>query len=132
MSDTINNTELRGYFTGGDVRSPSSDRAESAQKLESGAPAMTSKTCLIMDEVDGMSAGDRGGIGALNMLIKKTKIPIICIANDNKSQKMKPLQNTTHAIPFKRCVAHPAIELTLQTRSQDGPRAHPHHRPSVR
>lgn len=103
-----------------------------AQKLEPGAPALTPKTCLIMDEVDGMSAGDRGGIGALNMLIKKTKIPIICIANDNKSQKMKPLQNTTHAIPFKRCVAHPAIELTLQTRSQDGPRAHPHHRPSVR
>lgn len=27
-----------------------------------------------MDEVDGMSAGDRGGIGALNALIKKTKV----------------------------------------------------------
>ena len=26
-----------------------------------------------MDEVDGMSAGDRGGVGALNALIKKTK-----------------------------------------------------------
>jgi len=33
-----------------------------------------SKTCLIMDEVDGMSAGDRGGVGALNALIKKTKV----------------------------------------------------------
>jgi replication factor C subunit 1 len=27
-----------------------------------------------MDEVDGMSAGDRGGVGALNALIKKTKV----------------------------------------------------------
>ena len=27
-----------------------------------------------MDEVDGMSAGDRGGVGALNLLIKKTKV----------------------------------------------------------
>lgn len=27
-----------------------------------------------MDEVDGMSAGDRGGVGALNQLIKKTKV----------------------------------------------------------
>ena len=27
-----------------------------------------------MDEVDGMSAGDRGGVGALNFLIKKTKV----------------------------------------------------------
>ena len=26
-----------------------------------------------MDEVDGMSAGDRGGVGALNALIKKSK-----------------------------------------------------------
>ena len=32
------------------------------------------KTCLIMDEVDGMSAGDRGGVGALNALIKKTRV----------------------------------------------------------
>jgi hypothetical protein len=32
------------------------------------------RTCLIMDEVDGMSAGDRGGVGALNFLIKKTKV----------------------------------------------------------
>jgi len=35
---------------------------------------ITDKTCLIMDEVDGMSAGDRGGVGALNALIKKTKV----------------------------------------------------------
>ena len=27
-----------------------------------------------MDEVDGMSAGDRGGVGALNSLIKKSKV----------------------------------------------------------
>jgi len=27
-----------------------------------------------MDEVDGMSGGDRGGVGAMNALIKKTKV----------------------------------------------------------
>jgi hypothetical protein len=27
-----------------------------------------------MDEVDGMSGGDRGGVGALNALIKKTRV----------------------------------------------------------
>lgn len=35
---------------------------------------ITDRTCLIMDEVDGMSAGDRGGVGALNALIKKSKV----------------------------------------------------------
>lgn len=55
-----------------------------------------------MDEVDGTSAGDRGGIGALNGFIRKTKIPIICIANDKSLQKMKPLLATTLQMPFKR------------------------------
>lgn len=66
-------------------------------------PDLSDRSCLIMDEVDGTSAGDRGGIGALNALIKKTKVPIICIANDKGLQKMKPLLNTTLALPFRRC-----------------------------
>lgn len=32
-----------------------------------------------MDEVDGMSAGDRGGVGALNVLIKKSKASLIVL-----------------------------------------------------
>ena len=43
--------------------------------------AITDRTCLIMDEVDGMSAGDRGGVGALNALIKKSKVLITFSAN---------------------------------------------------
>ncbi len=38
------------------------------------ASPITDRSCLIMDEVDGMSAGDRGGVGALNALIKKSKV----------------------------------------------------------
>jgi replication factor C subunit 1 len=30
-----------------------------------------------MDEVDGMSAGDRGGVGALAALIRKTKVTFL-------------------------------------------------------
>ncbi|TNY21158.1 DNA replication factor C large subunit [Rhodotorula diobovata] len=63
------------------------------------------KSLIIMDEVDGMSAGDRGGVGALNAVIKKSKVPIIAIANDAKSQKMKPLLNTTFQMLFKRPTA---------------------------
>jgi replication factor C subunit 1 len=33
-----------------------------------------------MDEVDGMSAGDRGGVGALNVLIKKTRVSAFLVA----------------------------------------------------
>jgi hypothetical protein len=44
------------------------------QSTNSVGVAITDRTCLIMDEVDGMSAGDRGGVGALNALIKKSKV----------------------------------------------------------
>ncbi|KAL1723420.1 replication factor RFC1 C terminal domain-containing protein [Schizophyllum commune] len=63
---------------------------------------ITDRSCLIMDEVDGMSAGDRGGVGALNALIKKTKIPIICIANDRNAQKLTPLKGTCFNLPFQK------------------------------
>jgi replication factor C subunit 1 len=75
-----------------------------------------------MDEVDGMSGGDRGGVGALNALNKKTRvsaavhtslifsiillqIPIICIANDRRSQKIKPLTNACYNMSFTKCAA---------------------------
>lgn len=52
------------------------------------------KQALIMDEVDGMAGNnDRGGMSELIALIKKTKIPVICMANDKDSQKMRSLKN---------------------------------------
>ncbi|KAJ3861108.1 purine nucleotide binding protein [Lentinula novae-zelandiae] len=86
----INNKSLDSFITGGSsVPNPV-------------GTMITDRTCLIMDEVDGMSAGDRGGVGALNALIKKSKIPIICIANDRQAQKLKPLMSTTFNLPFSK------------------------------
>ncbi|KAE9411148.1 DNA replication factor C, large subunit [Gymnopus androsaceus JB14] len=84
----INNKSLDGFFAG--TSTSNSDTM------------ITDRTCLIMDEVDGMSAGDRGGVGALNALIKKSKIPIICIANDKGAQKLKPLMSTTYGLSFAK------------------------------
>ncbi len=60
------------------------------------------KSVLIMDEVDGMAGGDRGGITELIQLIKITRIPIICICNDRYSQKLKTLANYCMDLPFQR------------------------------
>src|SRR5437588_4880324 len=81
------------------------------------------KLVLIMDEVDGMSAGDRGGVGQLAAVCRKTnvrlgnssdcpshiflisdcwQIPIICICNERKLPKMRPFDNVTFDLPFKR------------------------------
>ncbi|KAH9978130.1 replication factor RFC1 C terminal domain-containing protein [Lactifluus volemus] len=88
-STNIHNTSLDGWMGGG-------------ERTNAAGIIITDKSCLIMDEVDGMSAGDRGGVGALAALIRKTKIPIICIANDRNAPKMKPLVNGTFGLPFRK------------------------------
>ena len=40
-----------------------------------------------MDEVDGMSAGDRGGVGALAALIRKTKVMFFFLSKVGASLK---------------------------------------------
>eukprot|EP01117_Protostelium_nocturnum_P000965 TRINITY_DN11296_c0_g1_i1.p1 TRINITY_DN11296_c0_g1~~TRINITY_DN11296_c0_g1_i1.p1 ORF type:complete len:809 (-),score=298.28 TRINITY_DN11296_c0_g1_i1:150-2576(-) len=60
------------------------------------------KTLLIMDEVDGMSAGDKGGMAELIQIIKKTSIPIICICNDRSSPKVKTLTGYCLDLKFKK------------------------------
>ena len=46
------------------------------------------KTLILMDEVDGVSSSDRGGLPALIKIIKLTKMPIVCIANDVGNRKI--------------------------------------------
>ena len=55
-----------------------------------------------MDEVDGMSAGDWGGIADLISSIKTLKIPTICICNDRYSQKLKSLVNYCLLLSFQK------------------------------
>jgi replication factor C subunit 1 len=52
-----------------------------------------------MDEVDGVGAGDRGGVAALIQIIKNSKTPIICICNDRQNQKLASLVN--HCLDLK-------------------------------
>lgn len=60
------------------------------------------KSVLIMDEVDGMSGGDRGGVSDLIASIKISKIPIICICNDRYNQKLKSLVNYCLPLNFRK------------------------------
>jgi DNA polymerase III delta prime subunit len=70
------------------------------------------KIAIIMDEIDGMNNGDKGGINSLIKLIrpKKTKKqkleevtmnPIICIGNYRVDKKIKELMKVCNAIELK-------------------------------
>ncbi|KAK4152747.1 replication factor RFC1 C terminal domain-containing protein [Chaetomidium leptoderma] len=84
--DILNNTSLMGYFAG------------DGKKVDAGKK----KIVLVMDEVDGMSAGDRGGVGALAKFCKKTEIPLILICNERRLPKMKPFDFVAFDIKFQR------------------------------
>eukprot|EP01025_Chloroclados_australasicus_P055063 TRINITY_DN6595_c0_g1_i1.p1 TRINITY_DN6595_c0_g1~~TRINITY_DN6595_c0_g1_i1.p1 ORF type:complete len:481 (-),score=63.54 TRINITY_DN6595_c0_g1_i1:123-1565(-) len=51
---------------------------------------------IVMDEVDGIP--DRGAVGDIIDIIKKSKIPVICICNDKWMQKLKSLRG--HCVEF--------------------------------
>jgi hypothetical protein len=77
-------------------------------------PHVLHKTCLIMDEVDGMSGGDRGGIAEIIDMIKKTRTPIICICNDAWSQKIKSLKCASRAVASPFSTRHEPVTIQCQ------------------
>jgi replication factor C subunit 1 len=57
---------------------------------------------IIMDEVDGMSSGDRGGNQELIKLIKDSRVPIIAICNDRQKPAVRTLANHCYDLKFAR------------------------------
>ncbi|KAL1901391.1 DNA replication factor C complex subunit Rfc1 [Sporothrix stenoceras] len=86
IGDTMDNTSLMGFFA-------ADGKKVSAEKKN---------IVLIMDEVDGMSAGDRGGIAALAKFCRKTEVPLILICNERRLPKMRPFDNVAFDIRFNR------------------------------
>ncbi|KAJ2608896.1 DNA replication factor C complex subunit Rfc1 [Coemansia sp. RSA 1365] len=70
--------------------------------LQSVTTSGSKRLVVVMDEVDGMSGGDRGGSTELIQLIKRTRVPIICICNDRQSQKVRSLANHCEDLRFRR------------------------------
>jgi replication factor C subunit 1 len=66
------------------------------------------RNCVIMDEVDGMSSGDRGGIAEIIKIIADCKMPIICICNDYYDAKIKSLRNHCLDMRFSK----PTVRLS--------------------
>ena len=82
------------------------------------------KIAIIMDEIDGMNNGDKGGINTLIKLIrpKKTKKqkleeitmnPIICIGNYRVDKKIKELMKVCNTVELKT-PNHSQIEQIIQ------------------
>lgn len=87
-------------FNASDKRNKSS--LSEIRELVHSRQSIRGKQCLIMDEVDGMSGGDRGGISELCQIIKHSQIPIICICNDRYKPCLKSLVSLCDEVKFSK------------------------------
>ena len=101
-------------YDAGDIRNKSvidtiTKHNMSDQSVMSIFEQMPRKLVIVMDEIDGMTTGDKGGITSLIKLIrpKKTKKqklevyttnPIICIGNYEMDKKIKEIMKVCHTI----------------------------------
>jgi len=104
-------------YDAGDIRNKSvideiTERNMSDKNIMSMFNKKVRKIAIIMDEIDGMNNGDKGGINTLIKLIrpKKTKKqkleevtmnPIICIGNYRVDKKIKELMKVCNTVELK-------------------------------
>jgi replication factor C subunit 1 len=68
----------------------------------------------VMDEVDGVGGGDRGGLSALLPIVKKTKVPIILICNDRSDRRIQSLLNHSFDVKFTQPTAQQIFKRVSQ------------------
>jgi len=53
---------------------------------------------ILIDEVDGMSGRDRGGVAELKNIISESRFPVVMTANDAYDSKIRPLRNISDQV----------------------------------
>jgi replication factor C subunit 1 len=98
-------------FNASDARSAATIRTIFEDAAKSGC--VGARRCVVMDEVDGMSSGDRGGIGMLARFIQSCAFPVICIANERGGPRLRPLVSACVDIRFSRPVKTTIAKVLL-------------------
>ena len=75
---------------------------------------------ILMDEADGITASDRGGLPELLVLIEKTKYPIIITANDIWQRKFNLLRKKCYLINLKELKEKDILEIINSILNQEG------------
>lgn len=68
---------------------------------------------ILIDEVDGLSAGDRGGGKAIVQLIKNSLFPVILVANDPYVPKLRSIRGYCKLVKFTK-IPSPSIGKFLR------------------
>ncbi|MFH1236892.1 MAG: replication factor C large subunit [Candidatus Aenigmatarchaeota archaeon] len=65
-------------------------------------PLFHSGKIILIDEVDSLSSGDRGGIQAIVRIVKASRFPIIVTANDPYIHKLQPLRSCAKIVKLSK------------------------------
>lgn len=119
------------HYTAADVRNKAMIEKLATQNMSStNVVSMFYKKkrrlAIVMDEIDGLNNGDKGGISSLISIIrpKKTKKqmseiisnnPIFCISTNEVDKKIKELINVTHYYVFKPPTEKEMREIIVNT-----------------
>lgn len=82
--------------------------------------------CIILDEVDGIhGTNDRGGVRAINEIIKTSKHPLILIANDLYSKRLTTIKTKCQVIKMKKIRSTSINKLFKEITKEEGIKANP-------
>lgn len=111
----------------------SSDLRNRAQLEERLKPASEQQSLfskgkiLLMDEVDGVTGTDRGGIPELVRIINGSKFPIIMTCNDVWQSKLSPVRAKSKIIEMKPLSIGLIIGILERTANSEGIEENPHY-----
>jgi|TARA_Y100000310_G_scaffold342204_1_gene444261 replication factor C large subunit len=97
-----------------------SDLRNKLKMMEILKPALEQKSLvkenkiILVDEVDGISAVDRGGLPELLRLIDESNYPIIITANDIWNRKLSPLRRKSELVQLKEIDYHTIKNILIQ------------------
>ncbi len=75
---------------------------------------------ILLDEVDGISARDRGGLSELISLIELTGFPMIMTANDIWDQKFSVLRQKCELVQLKEIDYKTIVKILMSTSEKEG------------
>ncbi len=77
-------------------------------------PLIKSNKIILVDEVDGITGADWGGVTTLQMLIETTTYPVIMSANDAWSKKLAPLRKKAELVKLKEIPYNVVKDVLIQ------------------
>ena len=99
MIGTLSGNQSLDYYTKSGIQLK--EELADNELVQAAGGQLTQKSVIIMDEVDGCGASDRGGLLALVQVIKATRSPIICICNDRQNRKLATLLTYCYDLKFQ-------------------------------